>query len=333
MAYALDQDLAIWAAALAPTDFTDVGAARAQMRALLVPGPAYLPTDPLEITDMTIGDAVTGLRVPIRIYAPANRDNRPLACLVYFHGGGFALGDLEVADRELSYYSDVLGILAISADYRLAPEHPFPAGLDDCYATLCWAVENATDLGIDRRRIAVAGESAGAGLAAAVALLARDRRGPQLCFQLLDLPVLDDRLDTPSMRAFVDTPIWDRRNAELSWQYYLGGVRRGGSTVSEYAAPARVHDLAGLPPAFVATAEFDPLRDEGIAYATRLSQAGVRTELHLYPGTFHGASACRDAAVSKRMARDRIDALSRALLVPMPTREHAERLERSCALQ
>ena len=154
------------------------------------------------------------------------------------------------------------------------------------------------------------GSSAGGGLAAAVALLARDRGGPKLCFQLLGMPELDDRLETASMQAFDDTPLWNRPNAEISWRYYLGGTP---ADAAPYAAPARVKDLAGLPPAYVSTMEFDPLRDEGIHYALRLLEHGVSVELHQYPGTFHGSNLVTSAQVSKRSSAEMYDALRRAL--------------------
>jgi acetyl esterase/lipase len=193
-------------------------------------------------------------------------------------------------------------------EYRLAPEHPFPAGLEDCFAALDDLAKNSADLGVDPRRIGVGGASAGAGLAAATALLARDRGGPQLCMQYLGIPELDDRLETPSMRAYTDTPVWHRPNAVLSWQYYLAG-----QAPTPYAAPARAEDLSGLPPTYVDVCEFDSLRDEGITYAQRLVQAGVPVELHLYPGTFHGSSLVAEAAVSRRMAGDATAAIGRLL--------------------
>jgi acetyl esterase len=202
------------------------------------------------------------------------------------------------------------GAVVVSVEYRLAPEHPYPAGVEDCYAALRWLYDSRSELDIDAERIAVFGNSAGGGLAAAVALLARDRHGPPLCFQFLGIPELDDRLDTVSMRTFVDTPLWSRPKAVESWRQYLG---TDGGEVSPYAAPARATDLSGLPPAFISTMEFDPLRDEGIIYGLRLLQAGVPVELHSYPGTFHGSSLIADAAISKRQAAEAADILRRAL--------------------
>jgi acetyl esterase len=206
-----------------------------------------------------------------------------------------------------------LGVPVVTVDYRLAPEHPYPAGLEDCYAGLVWVAKNADALGIDPDRIAIHGESAGGGLCAALALLARDRGGPSIAFQYLGVPELDDRLDTPSMRAFTDTPIWNRPNAIFSWDSYLGAGKRGGADVPIYAAPARATDLTGLPPAYVSVMEFDPLRDEGIAYAQALMHAGVSVELHAFPGTFHGSSLVEQAAVSRREADEALTVLRRAL--------------------
>jgi acetyl esterase/lipase len=245
------------------------------------------------------------------VYGPADREGT-VPGLLYIHGGGFILGDLDMFHASLLRLVDELGIVIVSVDYRLAPEHPFPAPVEDCYAALTWTAAKAAELGIDPERLGVGGESAGGGLAAAVALLARDRGGPALRFQYLGIPELDDRLETPSMQAYVDTPMWNRPNAVYSWTSYLG-AEPGGAEVSPYAAPARATDLAGLPPAFVTTCQFDPLRDEGIQYAQRLLQAGVTTELHHYPGTFHGSGIIQDAAVSRRMLVDEVAALRRGL--------------------
>jgi acetyl esterase len=261
--------------------------------------------------------AVPGLEddpdVPIRIYRPRAREegsgSRP--CVLEIHGGGFMTGSIEMMDGWCQIAAAHLDAVVVSVEYRLAPEHPFPAGLHDCYAALCWTAGNADALDIDPARIAIAGQSAGGGLAAATALLARDRGGPALCFQLLEIPELDDRLETPSMKAFDDTPLWNRPNAVWSWRHYLGADHTGA--VSPYAAPSRATDLSRLPPAYVSTMEFDPLRDEGIDYALRLLQAGVSVELHSYPGTFHGSALLPSAAVSKRNAEEVLGSLGRAL--------------------
>ncbi len=249
--------------------------------------------------------------VPIRIYRPRAAASGPRPCVFEIHGGGFMMGSIEMMDPWCQSVASGIGAVVVSVEYRLAPEHPFPAGLEDCYAALRWTAEQSAALGIDAARLALAGQSAGGGLAAATALLARDRGGPRLCFQLLEIPELDDRLDTPSMLAFHDTPLWNRPNAVWSWRHYLGPEHRG--EVSPYAAPARAKDLSGLPPAYLSTMEFDPLRDEGIDYALRMLQAGVSVELHSYPGTFHGSALLASAAVSRRNAAEVIEVLRRRL--------------------
>jgi acetyl esterase len=223
------------------------------------------------------------------------------------------LGSVDIFEPLNVRLARELGVVVVSVDYRLAPEHPYPAPLEDCYAGLVWMAKNADALGVDPDRIAIHGESAGGGLCAGLALLARDRGGPPIAFQYLCMPELDDRLDTPSMRAFTDTPIWNRPNAVVSWDSYLGPGKRGGPDVPVYAAPARATDLSDLPPAYVSVMEFDPLRDEGIAYAQGLMHAGVSVELHAFPGTFHGSSMVEQAAVSRREVEESLVVLRRAL--------------------
>lgn len=259
----------------------------------VIPGPAGAP------------------EIEVRIHRPKAEPQTACPGILEIHGGGFIMGNKEMMDPWCDRMAAELGAVVVSTDYRLAPEDPFPAGLEDCYAALCWTAENADALGIDPQRLAIAGQSAGGGLAAACALLARDRGGPDLCFQLLEIPELDDRLETPSMLQFDDTPLWNRPNAVWSWRHYLGPDHAG--EVSPYAAPSRATDLSGLPPAYVSTMEFDPLRDEGILYALGMMQAGVPVELHAYPGTFHGSSMLPTADSSKRSAQEVIDVLRRRL--------------------
>ncbi|MFB4307466.1 alpha/beta hydrolase [Actinomadura sp. GTD37] len=312
MTYAYDPELVPWISMIPHLLITDVEKVRREEAAMFGAAPAYEPPVPVEIRDVTVPGPQDAPGVPVRVFRPAEHDGL-LPGLVHIHGGGFALGGVDQYQDDATGIAAEVGAVVVSVEYRLAPEHPFPAGLDDCYAALTWTASHAAELGLDPRRLAVGGESAGGGLSAAVALLARDRGGPALCFQLLGIPELDDRLDTPSMRAYTDTPIWHRGNAELSWDYYLGAGVRGTAGVSPYAAPARAGDLSGLPPAYVTTCEFDPLRDEGLGYGQRLVQAGVPTEIHHYPGTFHGSTLVTGAAVTKRMNADRLGALRRAL--------------------
>ena len=200
---------------------------------------------------------------------------------------------------------------SVSVEYRLAPEHPYPAPLDDCYAALAWTVQHAVDLGIDPGRIVVAGASAGGGLAAALALLARDRGEYPLAYQLLIYPMIDDRMATPS--STLDTVVWTPKANVLGWRAYLGH-EPGADGVPAYAAAARADDLAGLPPAWIGVGALDVFRDENITYAQRLLGAGVPAELHVYPGAPHGfESICPDAAVAQQCQSDITAALRRAL--------------------
>jgi acetyl esterase/lipase len=311
--YDFDPDLAPWVPRLSSIDYADLVAARATLKVLAAHQPIYCPDKPVDVADKMIPGPPGAPAVTLRIYRPDGLAG-PLPGLIYLHWGGFVFGDLDTTHSTATRIADQVGAVVVSVDYRLAPENPFPAGLEDCYTGMMWVAQHADELGIDLDRIGVGGESAGGGLAAALALLARDRGGPQLRFQCLVYPQLDDRLDTMSARSFVDTPKWCRASALLSWSYYLGSaVEPGGNGVSRYAAPARAENFSGLPPAFVSVCQFDPLRDEGIAYAYQLMQAGVRTELCHYPGTFHASISFAEAVISQKMVADQLDALRRSL--------------------
>jgi acetyl esterase/lipase len=285
-----------------------VQAARATRIAMF---PAPPDRDDVTKEDVRVAGPKNAPDVLVRVYRPKTAASAPRPGLFEIHGGGFMMGDIAMMDPWCQRVAAEIDAVVVSVEYRLAPEHPFPAGLEDCYAALVWMATEAKRLGIDPERIAVAGQSAGGGLAAAIALLARDRGGPKLCFQVLEIPELDDRLDTPSMLAFHDTPLWNRPNAVWSWKHYLGPGHTG--EVSPYAAPARAENLAGLPPAYISTMEFDPLRDEGILYGLRLLQAGVSVELHSFPGTFHGSALIQHAEVSRRNMDEVFAVLARRL--------------------
>ncbi|MGW8374916.1 alpha/beta hydrolase [Streptomyces sp. ODS28] len=248
--------------------------------------------------------------VPVRVYRPHHAQGAmgDLGALVWLHGGGFVMGDLDTEHHWAARLAEGSGAVVISVGYRLAPEHPFPAALDDAYAVLDWTARHAAELGAGADRIAVGGHSAGGGLAAALALRARDEQGPPIRFQLLNQPGLDDRQQTWSAREFTDTPWMNRDKIAASWRHYLGGA-----PATPYAAPARAEDLRGLPPAYIATAELCPSRDEDIAYALRLLQSGVSVELHQWPGTFHGSQAILSAEVSQRQIAELGAVLRRAL--------------------
>jgi acetyl esterase len=247
----------------------------------------------LEITERR-APVPGGPDVRLVVYRPRG-DTGPRPVLISIHGGAFVMlspDDFAGIDAMTAIANDAV---VVAVDYRLAPQHPFPAGPDDCYAALEWTVASAAELGIDVDRIVVTGGSAGGALTAAVCLMARDRRGPRIAYQALMIPVVDDRLDTPSMRQYGANPGFNSVMAEGMWLHYLGDDR-DVATTSPYAAPGRAESLAGLPPAFVLTGGLDPLRDEGIIYAMRLMADGVAVELHNVPGAYHGAPPLDPAA-------------------------------------
>ncbi|MFI1394959.1 alpha/beta hydrolase [Streptomyces sp. NPDC020681] len=237
----------------------------------------------------------------------------PVPAVYFTHGGGMIVGDNRMGVTEALDWAEALGLAVVSVEYRLAPEHPHPAPVEDCYAGLVWTAENAEEFGIDPGRILVAGESAGGGLAAALALLARDRGGPDLIGQLLMCPMLDDRNDSVSARQMAGRGVWDRTANETGWGALLGEAR-GGADVSPYAAPARATDLSALPPAFIDVGSAETFRDEDVAYANRLWQAGGSAELHVWPGGFHGFDLfAPQAALSQESRAARLRWLRRLL--------------------
>jgi len=228
---------------------------------------------------------IDGPRGPIRIRLYAPETPATLPALVYFHGGGWVIGSIETHDGLCRALANAARIAVVSVDYRLAPEHPYPAGVDDAYAATCWIAAHAEDLWIDSERIAVGGDSAGGNLAAVVALKAREFGSPRLAFQLLIYPITNNDLDTPSYLENAEGFMLTRAEMAWFWGHYLASPEQGSEP---YVSPLRAEDLAGLPPALVITAEYDPLRDEGETYAARLQQAGVPTMLVRYPGMIHG---------------------------------------------
>jgi acetyl esterase len=260
----------------------------------------------LEIRDYDVRSSdEEKVQIPLRIYRRKNVTSAS-PVLLYFHGGGFFCGDLFSEESQCAHYALNAECAVVCVAYRLAPEEPFPAALTDCYQTLEFLWNKSRDLNLDRDFIAVGGSSAGANLAAAVSLLARDRVGPKICFQMLLIPALDDRLETLSARQFTDVPDFGRSEAEVMWRWYLGDHAHD---ISPYAAPARAKDLSDLPASYVLCAGLDPLRDEGLDYARRLTEAGVAVELHLVPSIPHGFASIPSAAISKRLLREQVEIL------------------------
>ncbi|PZR53102.1 alpha/beta hydrolase [Xylanimonas oleitrophica] len=236
----------------------------------------------------------------------------------HVHGGGMVFGDRATGMDLALDWGQALGLTIVSVEYRLAPEHPYPAPVEDCYAGLVWTAQHAAELGVDPDRLVVAGGSAGGGLAAATVLLARDRGGPAVAAQLLLCPMLDDRNDSASARQLDGLGMWDRTANELGWRAYLGPLH-GTGDVPPYAAPARATDLSGLPPTFLDVGSAETFRDETVAFAQRIWQAGGRCELHVWPGGFHGfAGTVRSARVSQDALAAPVSWLRRVLAPSAP---------------
>ncbi|MFD7608107.1 alpha/beta hydrolase [Streptomyces mirabilis] len=275
-----------------PVDLTAGGRVKVEERQ--VPGPEGAP-------DITL-----------LVLSPAE-DRGPKGGILYIHGGGMVSGDRRTGVEGLLPFVIEGSAVVVSVEYRLAPEHPDPAPVEDCYAGLVWTAKNAEELGINPERLIVAGTSAGGGLAAGVALLARDRAFPRLSHQVLICPMLDDRFETHSSRMMDDGGTWDRNSNLYGWNALLG-ERRGGPEVSVYAAPARAEDLSGLPRTYIDTGSVEVFRDEILTYARRMSEAGVSVDLHMWGGGFHGFDVVAShAAVSRASVATREEFVRRAL--------------------
>lgn len=254
-----------------------------------------------------------GPEVRALLYRPSEKAATGAGYL-HIHGGGYVMGTPEMSDPVNLEICARLGAVVLSVDYRVAPEHPIPAPLDDCYTGLAWLHEQAPTFGVDRDRIAIGGESAGGGLAAALAIKARDAGEYAICHQHLTYPMLDDRTGTPEQPGdpLVGEFIWTRQSNQYGWRSYLGDAPAEAPQV-----PARLEDFAGLPPTWMATAALDLFRDENIDYARRLMLAGVRTELVSYPAACHGFQMVPGTQFAKRYAQDHLHALARGLGVPV----------------
>jgi acetyl esterase/lipase len=275
------------------------------------------PSDPqavdaVKLTERKVKGPADAPDVGLLIYTPRSASDK-LPCIFHIHGGGYVRGSpSELSGVHLKLALDANAVV-VSVDYRLAPETRFPGAIEDCYAALSWVFLNADDLGIDARRVGVMGESAGGGLAAALALLVRDRGEHTLHFQHLIYPMLDDRTCvTSDPHPHTGHFIWTQKSNTFGWESLLG-VLPGSSNVSSYAAPAREDNLAGLPPTYIATGGLDLFLEEDMEYARRLMRHGVIVELHVYPGAYHVFNVAPYAHVAVNARRDSLVALKRAL--------------------
>ncbi len=295
------------------------------------PGTIQLTDVLVPATDGPAGPG--GPDVPVRVFRPMAADV-PAPVVLFVHGGGFTAGELEQFDAQCEWYAHAAAAVTVSVGYRLAPQHPYPAALRDVRAVWRWLHnadsdtdtdtdsdadglrrgDVAAELGIDPARSAIVGSSAGAAIAAGLALYLRDHHEPLPTLLLLHAPVLDDRHTTPSSHAITDPRTWNRSGSQRSWASYLGPAAAPGADVPPYAAPARAASLAGLPPTFLISGDLELARDEVLDFASRLAQADVPVELHLYPGATHGFDVVvPEAAVSRASRRAQTEALVRAL--------------------
>ncbi len=268
---------------------------------------AALPAVPLSGKVECIEHVLTERdHVSVRVHRAIGTTNE-LPCIYWMHGGGLVLGRSVGDDPRFDRWCPRLNCVGISVDYALAPESTYPGPLEDCYAGLRWVHDNAEMLGIDVQRIGIGGSSAGAGLAAGLGLLTRDRAEMPIAFQALFYPMLDDRQHTTSSQWH--DPVWPPQANRFGWDSYLGDL--GGESVPHYAAASRATDLTGLPPTFICVGALDCFSDEDIEFATRLRHAGVPTELHVYPGAPHGFDAfAPNTAIARQANRDMEDWLS-----------------------
>lgn len=302
--YDIHEDFAIKVTPYSSPTTLRIGAALETLGALFIKPPHDLVTRKVKIKSFD------GEKIPLTLLQPINI-LEPAPCVLYFHGGGFVLGGNPIQENIIAVFTRDIPFKIISVDYRLALDYPFPYGVEDCYAALLWACKNAEKLGIDRKRFAVYGDSAGGALAAAVTLMARDRKGPEICLQMLIYPVTDSSLTTTSSYQFADTPVWNTAANRRMWEVYLRGWE---GPVSPYASPMNAETLSGLPPAYIETTEFDPLRDEGINYANRLRADGVEVYLNQTKRTIHGYDLIKENEIVLESFRQRIGALKGAFI-------------------
>jgi acetyl esterase/lipase len=250
-------------------------------------------------TDLTVPGPPGGPDVRLRVHRRVGAEG-PLPCLYWIHGGGYVLGSPEQDDLRFDRWCQRFDVVGVAVQYRLAPEHPYPAGVEDCYAGLKWVKAHGAELGIDTSQVGIGGPSGGGGLAAALALVVRDRAEFDIDYQLLIYPMIDDR--RTSVTANWEVPVWAPASNEFGWTSYLGELH-GSDRIPGHAAPSRETNLAGLPPTYIMVGTLDAFADEDIDYAQRLNHAGVSVELHVYPGAPHGFEGFAPASAVARQAR------------------------------
>ncbi|MER1985799.1 MAG: alpha/beta hydrolase [Solibacillus sp.] len=288
-------------------------------------GMANSPTPPIA-EDMDVADQMIegpdGDALRVRIYKQKGATNT-LPALLWIHGGGYVMGVPEGDDGLCQRFAKEANCVVVSVDYRLAPEHPYPAPLEDCYSALKWVADNSETLNIDPNRIGIAGASAGGGLTAALALLAKDRQGPSLMFQMPLYPMINDLNDSFSNKEITGNYIWNHSLNERGWSMYLGDLKDSGN-IPYHAAPARatIEELQGLPYTYICVGQLDPFRDETLQYVTKLAQAGVDVDFHLYAGAYHGFESLNPHAdMANKAIQEYIDAanygLNRTIKVEM----------------
>lgn len=298
-------------AAVPNIDLGDIDAARAALHAVYASVGEHVPNPDVVSSDLYVPGLPGNPDVHLRLFRPRASTGQ-LSALYWIQGGGYVLTAPDLDDAMCEELAIAQGCAVVSVDWRRAPEAPYPAAHEDCFAGLLWLFENGPEAGVDPSRIILGGASSGGGAAAAVALRLRDEGRFQLLHQLLIYPMLDDRNTSRSSAEVTDPELWSRRSNELAWQAYLGALS-GSEDVPAYAAPARANDLSGLAPATILTGELDLFVDENVEYAQRLLAAGVGLELHVYPSVHHGFNVHNPAAVvSKRFLADRDAALLRA---------------------
>jgi acetyl esterase/lipase len=287
----------------------DIHARRATLNGMLEAMTADLPpNDNVVCEDRVVPGPEGAPALTVRTYRPAS-GSANLPGIYFIHGGGMVMGTLDTDHLTAVMLCETIGAVVVSVDYRLAPENPAPAAIEDCYAGLQWMVANAAELGFDPNRLALYGGSAGGGLGIATALLSRDRGGPQITFLMTPYPQIDDRNVTESSQAITDIGIWDRAGNIEAWEWYLGG-----QPANQYSAPTRATDLAGLPPAFIDVGDQDMFMDEDVEFANRLKAAGVPVELHVYPGAYHASEVFAPTAeLSQKIWSVRLAALKAAI--------------------